>query len=101
MQSLLLIVGQALEDFVSRLPAGAHVAQMAPPRMAVIEADPSVIARLERNRHVLAGDRLEADPTLVLTPSEHLFLQAWQARNAKTDRIGEGFAWDTEGFSAP
>ena len=101
MQSLLLIVDQALEEFVSHLPAGAHVAQMAPPRMAVIEADPSVIEQLERNRHVLTGDRLEADPNVVLTPSEHLFLQAWQARHAKKTRIGEGLPWDSDGFSAP
>ena len=59
------------------------------------------VERLQGDAHVVSGDRLAADPTIVLTPAEHLFVQAWQARQAPKTRFADGLDWDAEGFSAP
>ena len=100
---LLVILEASLADeALAQLRAVANVTQVLTPRLALVQADPETTARAARIRGVLdvyddAVSELPAD----LTPSERVFVSAWEARRQPKTRPGEGLSWDAPGFLPP
>jgi hypothetical protein len=103
LRELLAVLEPGLADeALAQLRAVANITQVLPPRLALIRADPDTMARARRIQGVLDvyEDVAPALP-LDLTPSERVFISAWQARRQPKTRRGEGLSWDAPGFLPP
>jgi hypothetical protein len=87
---------------LAELRAVAHVTQVLEPRLVLLHSDAATIALLSRIPGVI-GVHEEALGEIPpdLTPSERMFVSAWEARQRPKDRRGEGLAWDAPGFKPP
>lgn len=102
-RELLIILEPRLADeALSQLRSVANVTQVLAPRLALVRADPETMARVARIGGVLdVYDDAFSELPPNLTPSERLFVSAWQARRQPKTRLGEGLSWDAPGFLPP
>ncbi|MBA3517173.1 MAG: hypothetical protein H0T75_05930 [Rhizobiales bacterium] len=107
MDKLVVLRGSDLLGVRSRIDAKSHVKQEASARVLVLEGDASSVEAITASPEVSSFEELAADPegfaSLELTPSEEMFIEAWNQGQSmqKKDRVGEGLTWDHEGFEAP
>jgi hypothetical protein len=103
LREFLVILEPRLADkTLAQLRAIANVTQVLAPRLALVRADPETMARIAQIGGVLdvSDDTLPELPQ-ELTPSERLFVSAWEARRQPKIRPGEGLSWDAPGFLPP
>lgn len=82
---------------------GVRVLHTLPPRLALVEADEAALEPLRRNASIVLDEAIDTEgPQLGLSEAERLMIDSWRsAKESPAGRLGEGLAWDTEGFSAP
>ena len=99
---LVILETRSADEALVRLRAVANVTQVLPPRLAIVEAERETAARVARIEGVL-GVYDDAVPEVPpdLTPSERVFVSAWEARRQPKTRPGEGLSWDAPGFLPP
>lgn len=99
---LVLLETRLADEALAQLRAVANVTQVLPPRLAIVQADRETTARAARIEGVL-GVYDDAVPEVPpdLTPSERVFVSAWEARRQPKTRPGEGLSWDAPGFLPP
>jgi hypothetical protein len=103
LREFLVVLEPSLADkTLAQLRAITNVTQVLAPRLALVRADPETIARVAQMEGVLdvSDDTLPELPQ-ELTPSERLFVSAWEARRQPKIRPGEGLPWDAPGFLPP
>jgi hypothetical protein len=88
-------------EALAQLRLVANVTQVLAPRLALVQADPEGRSRAAAlgGLHLYEGVISELPPDL--TPSERVFIAAWEARRRTKTRIGEGLSWDAPGFLPP
>lgn len=99
---LVILEPRLADKALAQLRAVANVTQVLAPRLALVRADPETMARAAQ----IGGGLDVYDDTLPelppdLTPSERLFVSAWEARRQPKTRPGEGLSWDAPGFLPP
>lgn len=102
-REFLVVLEPRLADLaLAHLRATGNVTQVLAPRLALVRADPDAMARAAQIEGVLnvSDDTLPELPQ-DLTPSERLFVSAWEARRQPKTRPGEGLSWDAPGFLPP
>lgn len=102
-RELLVVLEPGLFDrTLAHLRAIGTVTQLLPPRLALVRAAPDTIARVARIEGVLSvSDDTLAELPQDFTPSERLFVSAWEARRHPKTRPGEGLSWDAPDFLPP
>jgi hypothetical protein len=99
---LVILEPRLADEALAQLRGVANVTQVLVPRLALVRADPEIVERVARIEGVAdvyedAVSELPAD----LTPSERVFVSAWEARRQPKTRAGEGLPWDAPGFLPP
>jgi hypothetical protein len=99
---LVILEPRLADKTLAQLRAIANVTQVLAPRLALVRADPETMARAAQIGGVLdvSDDTLPELPQ-DLSPSERLFVSAWEARRQPKTRPGEGLSWDAPGFLPP
>lgn len=101
MQWLVMLRAPETDTFEGVLPPAARIAQLLPPRMAIVEGEPAVAETLRGDDRLTLPDDGPVDSAHTLTESEEMFIGAWLARKDENARKGEGLAWDAPGYSPP
>ncbi|HET9516444.1 MAG TPA: hypothetical protein VFO77_01830 [Actinoplanes sp.] len=86
-------------DAIEQCRRSAVVTQLLPPRLAVLRSDPESAAAPPGTSWY--GDQIPADVLSTLSPTERIFVAAWQDRPVHKQRRGDGAAWDAPGFRPP
>jgi hypothetical protein len=99
---LVLLEPRLADSALPRLQAIGNVTQVLAPRLALVRAEPSTMARAIQIEGVLhvSDDSLPELPQ-DLTPSERLFISAWESRRQPKTRTGDGLSWDAPGLLPP
>ena len=99
-QEVLVVVADAdrYPEAIDAWRRSAAVTQLLPPRLALVVPD--------RDPPEVSGtrwytDAVPADVLLSLAPHERIFVAAWRDRRGMKTRVGDGLAWDADGFAAP
>jgi len=102
-REFLVVLEPRLSDrTLAHLRAIGNVTQVFPPRLALVRAAPDTIVRVARIEGVLSvSDDTLSELPQDFTPSERLFVSAWEARRHLKTRPGEGLSWDAPNFLPP
>ncbi|MDF0676140.1 MAG: hypothetical protein P0120_17670 [Nitrospira sp.] len=102
-REFLVVLEPRLADrALAHLRAIGHVTQVLAPRLALVQVAPDTMARAAQIEGVLSViDGTLAELPQDFTPSERLFVSAWEARRQAKTRPGEGLSWDAPNFLPP
>ncbi len=93
--------GLSLEAFEDAYGPAVRLLHLLPPRAAIVQVDPAVLARLTADQRVEFA-LSKADPVPEqLTEAELMFVAAWRRASAKARGAGDGLEWGANGFEAP
>ena len=103
LREFLVVLEPLLADkTLAQLRAITNVTQVLAPRLVLVRTDPETIAHVAQMEGVLdVSDDILPELPQELTPSERLFVSAWEARRQPKIRPGEGLPWDAPGFLPP
>jgi hypothetical protein len=102
-REFLVVLEPRLADrALAHLRAIGNITQVLAPRLALVQAAPDTITRAAQIEGVLSViDGTLPELPQDFTPSERLFVSAWEARQQPKTRLGEGLSWDAPGFLPP
>jgi hypothetical protein len=102
---LLLILSLSVGASVAPPALPMHVVQSVSPRVLLVRVTPEIADQLRTDPNVefLTAGAVPPEIVATLTPTESLFVNAWNMRIAKSEksRPGEGLSWDAPGFEPP
>jgi len=99
---LVFSVGDAARELRGRF----RVAQQVSPRVVLVEAVDDLSKQelqtmIGVDAVLGAGESLPSRVRQTLTPTEEVFVDAFEQRGRGKERPGEGLSWDAEGFLPP
>jgi hypothetical protein len=99
---LIILEPHLADKALAQLRAIANVTQVLAPRLALVRAHAETMRRAAQIEGVLTvSDDTVPELPQDLTPSERLFVSAWEVRRQPKTRPGEGLPWDAPGFLPP
>jgi hypothetical protein len=103
-EALVIVEEAQTEDALSLAAQHVQVTQALPPRLAIVSGTDAQIEAVRGVKGVVAVCEGAVPDALLqgMTPTERTFADAWALRGTpKKARLGEGLAWDAEGFQPP